>query len=149
MNSVKKIVMFCFAVAFILCLTLSVSASETLTASMDKDSCTAGEYIRVKVEYSGDNMGAFLADMQYDPESLRYVRTENDSDDYVKSADSNGILRTVYTVKTNGKGSLFTAVFKVLPTAVKADVSVKLYDIVDSNARAMGADKSFNLTPFW
>lgn len=142
----KKIVMFCFAVAFILCLTLSVSASETLTASMDKDSCTAGEYIRVKVEYSGENIGAFLADMQYDPESLRYVRTENDSDDYVKSADSNGILRTVYTVKTNGKGSLFTAVFKVLPTAVKADVSVKLYDIVDSNANSFGPDKSFNLS---
>lgn len=117
---------------------ITVCASENLTISLDKDTCTAGEYLRVNLEYNGSDIGAFLAEMEYDSNSLRYVRTDNISGDYVKSAESSGIVRSVYTYNDNGKGTLFTVVFKVLPGAEKADISVKLYDIVDNNAVSMG-----------
>lgn len=125
---------------------ITVCASENLTVSIDKDTCTVGEYLRVKLEYNGSNIGAFLADMEYDSNSLRYVRTDNDSGDYVKSAESSGMVRSVYTYKDNGKGTLFTVVFKVLPGAEKAEISAKLYDIVDNNAEPMGNNITANLS---
>lgn len=129
-----------------LSLSLPVWASELLSAHIDKEECTVGEYLRVKVECNVDNVGAFLADTEFDPENLRYVRLENDSGDYVSSAEGDKLVRTVYTVDDNGKGPLFTLVFKVLPGAETAEVSVKLYDIVDSNAQKLSEDKTIKLS---
>lgn len=142
----KRIITCLLMLIFTLTLGITVSASENLSVSVDKESCTVGEYLRVKVDYSGSDIGAFLADMEYDTGSLRYVRTDNDSGDYVKSAESTGMVRTVYTYKNGGKNTLFTVVFKVLPGAEKAEVAVKLYDIVNNNGESMGADISTTLS---
>ncbi len=143
----KKLMLILLSMIIIGGIAVSASADETLSASLDKESCGIGEYIRVTSAYNGAYpLGAFLVDMNYDPESLRYVKTENISGDHVMSAELAEGTRTVYTKDESGSGDLFSLVFKVLPGAEELSISVRFYDIVDTEGVTMGDAVSYDLS---
>lgn len=147
---------FLFCILFLLFFFLPVSAEAAqtpafhpvITAEQGRD----GDVVDLVLTYDGSlgEIGAFLAQVEYDGEKLSYVRTGQSQAiqaGYVTTAESEGKVGSAYTMKTpetclSAAGDTFTYRFRVREGAQpgKTGFFVSVYQIVDTQPVFLGHD---------
>lgn len=144
----KKLIMLSVVFATLAILGFNVHADEKIprfSAAIDKSVYEVGEYVKINIEYdaagNGGGLGAFIASVDYDSQFAEYVKTTSSNESYVRSYDTGGLTKTVFTSKSSDvTGVLYTCYYKILKRCDVSSFSVSVTGIVDYDGNELISD---------